>query len=562
MTVFYYLAGVALLGVLVMFHEYGHYLAARLLGVHVRVFSIGFGSRVVGFVYKGTDYRLSSVPLGGYVRMAGADPFAEGGSDDGEEPVPDEQSFIHKSVWARLIITLAGPAANLVLPVLVFTVLFRVGEPQELAEVGAVLVGLPAQESGIKPEDRLVEVNGVAVRTWVDVQDELDSKPIGDEVPVVVDRAGVKTPIVIDVRELRARGEVSARDLGFRIGSPDTSVVIDHPGSPAALAGLRTGDRLTVIGDQPVRSWNQVARLLGSASGPVEIRWTRDISEGPHDPLPIDAGATLVPNPGFAEPSAADDGVWRSFGLSTASVSVGGFADDSAAKAAGLPDNARLLQVDDRPIRSWTDVTVAVAASASGEGDSQTTRSLTLVYRSEGVVSTLTLVPPVVQDVDEIGRYRWRPLLGIQRAGSDVLPERVERAYPIGESAVRATLRTHEIAMGTIVRVGELLTFKAAFERSIGGPVEMIRQTRDAAKRGLFDWAGMLAILSIGVGVFNLLPIPVLDGGQAMLYIAEAVRGRPLPLILRERAQQAGIVFIMLLVLVVFALDIHRAVTG
>lgn len=556
MTVIYYAAGILLLGLLILFHEYGHYVAARLLGVHVRVFSIGFGERLIGFTRNGTDYRISTVPLGGYVRMAGSDPFADGGIDEGEPPVPDSQSFIHKPVWARLIITLAGPAANLILPVMVFTALFIAGEPQEVAKIGAVVDGLPAQEAGVLPEDQLVEVNGVPVRTWVDVYDVLDANPIGDEVAVVVARGGTNIPITLDVRSIRARGEVSARDLGFRIYAPDTSIVVDHPGSPAALAGLQTGDLITHVGEHEVRSWNEVSRHLDAASAPVQVRWSRGEGDAA-----VTAGATLAPNPGWSTPDEADAPEWVRFGLSSSGLSVGGFSDESAAKKAGLPEGARLLRIDDRPIRSWTDVTLGVAAAASGAGEEQVTRSLSLRYRHNGEVSTLTLTPPVVKDEDEIGRYRWRPLLGIQRAGADVLPERVERAYPPLESLVRATDRTYEIAAGTVVRVGELITLKASFDRSVGGPVEMLRQTRNAAERGLFEWAGMLAILSIGVGVFNLMPIPVLDGGQAMLYLAEAVRGRPLPLILRERAQQIGVVFIMLLILVVFVLDIRRAVS-
>ena len=140
---------------LITFHEFGHFIVAKALGVYVRVFSLGFGGRAFGVKWKGTDYRVSWVPFGGYVRMAGGDPFAEGGAEPEDElPVPHDEQFMAKAPWKRLLIVLAGPAFNLALPFALFTALGVLGEPQPRAEVGSVDTGSAAAKAGIEVGDR------------------------------------------------------------------------------------------------------------------------------------------------------------------------------------------------------------------------------------------------------------------------------------------------------------------------------------------------------------------------------------------------------------------------
>jgi regulator of sigma E protease len=138
----------------------------------------------------------------------------------------------------------------------------------------------------------------------------------------------------------------------------------------------------------------------------------------------------------------------------------------------------------------------------------------------------------------------------------------VPRPYPLPEAFLRASEETLTVGGFIVEQIGKLFTNEAAIGESLGGPVEMFRQTRAAAERGLFDWARTLGLFSISLGIINLLPVPVLDGGQLVIYGAEWIRGRPLPLVLRERAQQIGVILLVMLMLFVLFNDLRRAAFG
>jgi regulator of sigma E protease len=177
------LAGGLLLGVLVFVHELGHFLVAKACGVRVLVFSLGFGPRLFGFRRGDTDYRVSAIPLGGYVRMFG---------DDVGEEIPEEErhrSFLHKPTLQKSAIAFAGPAANFLLPVALFFALFVGQETTSGTLVGTVVPGEPAAEAGLLPGDRLVEVEGRAVTTFREVQKIVEARP-GLETRLVVERDG------------------------------------------------------------------------------------------------------------------------------------------------------------------------------------------------------------------------------------------------------------------------------------------------------------------------------------------------------------------------------------
>jgi regulator of sigma E protease len=555
------LAAVALIAALIAIHEFGHFIVAKACGVRVKVFSVGIGGRLVGFRWGDTDYRISWIPFGGYVRMAGADPFMEGGADD-DDPRADG-AFMAQPAWKRLLIVFAGPAMNLVLPFVVFTSLKMAGEPQPRADVGTVDAEGGAAAAGVLPEDRIVEVEGAPALTWSDVIEAFEASTDAT-IDLVVDREGARIPIAIPVEKGDYGAARDPYDFGLSSSAPDTTVLVDDPASPAGKAGLHTGDALTAIEGAPVRNWNEVRRLLlrakagGLAQVQVTVRRAEAASDAPAEPLTLRADPTWAPSL-----TPVDDDLWQGWGLASALVSVGQFAENgSSAKDAGVKEGDRLLAIDGRPIHVWRDVVLAVAASASGEGSAQTTRSMVVSVRRAGEVRDIQVKPQVVEDTDELGRYRWRPLLGIGSGGDTVLTPMVPRVYPFPEALGRASDEVVLVSGFILEQLGKLTTGEAAFDQSVGGPVEIFRQTRAAAERGVFDWARQLGLFSISLGIINLLPIPVLDGGQLVMYLAEWVRGRPLPLVLRERAQQAGVIFLVLLMLSVLVLDIHRAAVG
>ncbi len=156
-------AGVVMIGVLVIVHEAGHYVVARLFKVGTPVFSIGMGPRIFGFRFWDTDFRISLLPIGGYVRMSGADAFGE---EDAEGWANPEEDFMRKPVWQRLLIMLAGPAANLILPFLLFTGIYMLGMPMPDSVVGVVRPGSVAEQAGIRSGDEIVAVAGSEVSKW------------------------------------------------------------------------------------------------------------------------------------------------------------------------------------------------------------------------------------------------------------------------------------------------------------------------------------------------------------------------------------------------------------
>ncbi len=559
-------AAVALIATLVFIHELGHFLVAKACGVRVTIFSIGFGRRIFGFTHGGTDYRLSLLPFGGYVQMAGADPF--GYQDDTDDLDDPEASFQRRPIWQRLAVLAAGPAFNLILPIVVFTGLLMAGEPQPAAVVGTVDPGSPAEQAGLWSGDEVRSVAGQPVTTWRELGDRLAAAEEGP----------VRLEIVREGREQTLTMQVPARgsgvDLGLGHERVDTIAGVADPASPAGKGGVRTGDRVVAVNGVEVKDWTAIARALTAAGD--EVRLTVD-AEG------TERQVTLVADPSWVPPSPtlieAPEGRW---GLETASLyigSVGATVDDgsgdllsgcrpgvteppSPAMEAGLREGDRFLSLNGQPVRAWGDVLDSVRNTMEGTGEEATARPVALEVVRDGKILPLTLTPTVIRDTDPFGQYYYRPILGVVRLGSYVDGETTRVYYPFTAAARQAVAETWGLGTFIVGHIGKLLTGEAAVKKSLGGPVEMFRQAGNAAERGLFDWARLMGMLSISLGIVNLLPVPVLDGGQILFYALEGIRGRPLSLAIRERIQQVGLLFLVLLMLSVLVFDIQRIFEG
>ena len=555
MQILYVAAAAFLVGTLITIHEFGHFLVARFFGVTVKVFSIGFGKRLFGFQWRGTDYRVSSIPFGGYVRWVGADPYGDSGADD-DEWMDAKGSFIHKPAWQRLLILLAGPGTNLLLPVVVFTALMFAGEPQPRSDVGRVEHGSVAEQLGVRPGDRIVGVNGVRLTTWVDVLEAFDDDQ-ADPVEIVVDRAGSEVAFVLAKPDV----ELPLRpwDYGIDNNSPDPTVIVDDGQSPAGLAGFKSGDVIVSVDGIPVRTWIELSALLATSERAEVVVQRVDPA---NKEVPITTSIILTPLPTWAPAGVAvDEVLWQRFGLASATLGVGSISKDSAAAKAGIQHGDRLLRVGAHEVYSWVDVVRGVSDSTKGKHEGAGADPVEILVRRDGVVSSIWVTPDVVEDTDDFGRYRVRPLAGIGGGGAWVNGPMVPRPYPLWEAFPRAVDETVAIGGFILEQVGLLFTGGAAVSKSLGGPVEIFRQAKMAAERGLFDYARLMGQLSISLGVLNLLPIPVLDGGSIAMYTAEWIRGRRLPERVRERLQQVGLLFLVTLILFVAVFDIHRWVT-
>ncbi len=565
----YYLAAGALIAILVFIHEFGHFIVAKFFGIAVPVFSFGFGRRLFGVEIGGTDYRVSALPFGGYVQMAGADPFGYGEEDDDLLDDPS-QSFLRKPVYQRLLVMAAGPAFNLVLPVLVFALLYMAGEPSPAAEVGQVDQDSPAAEAGVLTGDLVVAVGDSPVRSWADFASALDEVGPGN-LPLTVRRGEQELSLAVSVDE----ASPSTYGLGFGLYRPDNTVGVDDPESPAGRAGLRTGDRIVSAGGVAVEDFADIEVALRNAGGSLQLEVADAAGEGTRS-------LTLRADAAWAHPAAeVSTGPGDAWGISSRWLFVGevsetlpdrgdgflgGLGEDgdnrTPAQIAGLQAGDRFVRIDGKAVTAWEDVLRLVRESMEGEGDRASARALEVQLVREGELLTKELTPKVIEDTDELGNYRFRPVLGVVRDGASSAGPEVRVYYGPVEAVQRGARETVLIAGFIVETLGKVLTLEAAVDKTIGGPIEMMRQGAEAARGGIFTWARLMGLLSISLGIVNLFPVPVLDGGQILFYAVEGLRGRPLSAAIRERAQQIGVLLLVMLMMAVVVFDLNRWITG
>jgi regulator of sigma E protease len=427
------IAGGLVLGVMVLLHEWGHFVAAKLCGVRVDVFSVGFGPRLWGVKRGDTDYRISAFPLGGYVRMAGDNPA--------EERTGEPYEFLSRPRWQRFIIAVAGPAANILMTFLIFWGLYLlVGRPVDnYFRRPAVVAAVPqtADTNGVRPGDRIVDVNGTATPTWDKVVSQLEKVKPGSTLLLTVLRDGATVKLIVPV----PNGQISADSL---VGYPSLPTVMDdiQPGFPADKAGLKPGDRVTAINGKPIVTWQQLPEVVRSSGGrPIHFVVQRDGKE----------------------------------------VSV-----DITPKQTMNPDG----QI------AWV-----IGAFRKTEES----------YEREGLVTSMREA-------------------GLQTAGETRL-------------------------IGGVVT--ELFRGRLSV-RDLAGPVGIVQMSGQAAKRGPMTLLQWMAYISLNLGLLNLLPIPILDGGHVLMLAIEGTLRRDLSVAAKERFVQVGLVFLLGIFAFVMYSDILR----
>ena len=360
MTYLFALVNIALL---IIVHEFGHLVVAKLCGVAVPVFSVGFGRRLVGIELGGTDYRLSSIPFGGYVRMAGGDPY--GYFEEDEEHIEPERGFLQRPLWQRIAILLAGPAANVVFAIAVICVVLMIGDDHPIAEVGLVRPDTPADQAGFEAGDEIEQVGGVEVETWNQPW-RLCASPGTTKVAVRRD-APLELSVRDDPAEAGSETAGPAPDFGLRNPRPVPLVGVDDPTSPAGAAGLETGWLVKKVNGAEVRDWvalNRALRALGDADAvdievgvpDLEARTWSDQT------LHLERGAWTAPQalgldeaaqwglyPAVLFVQQVSDTVSDSYGFLSACRPAAP-PRDSPARLAGVTSGDHLLAIDGRPL--------------------------------------------------------------------------------------------------------------------------------------------------------------------------------------------------------------------
>jgi regulator of sigma E protease len=443
MTIFYALI---LLGILIFVHELGHFLFAKLVNVKVLKFSLGFGPRVLGKKYGETEYLISAVPLGGYVKMLGEESGDEISAED------RARAYNAQPVGKRTLIVLSGPVFNILFAALVFALIAASGVPVPYPDIGKVAENSPAARAGLTAGDRVMAINGSAVKSWDEIESFMN-KNHGETLLFTIKRGEtVKELSVTPEKKSEKDMFGESRDV-WNIGIspllyPDVGEVTK--GSPAEKAGIQKGDRIVEIEGAALKTWQDMTAIIHENPGkPLKFR----IQRGDH-----------------------------------------------------------LTEVTITPEKS----TFAVSAG----------------------------------EKKEIG------LIGVRPLGNDF----IKRYGPV--EAIRfGVMRTWDVSVLTVVSIVKLIQRVIPAE-TIGGPILIFQMAGQQAAHGPLSFFTFMAIISINLGVLNLLPIPMLDGGHVLFLMIEAVRRKPVKEKVIMIAQRAGLAAIITLMVFAFYNDIMRLITG
>ena len=565
MSVLYFLL---LVGVLVLIHELGHFAAAKLLDVKVLRFSIGYGRPLVRVQLGETEYQIAAFPIGGYVRILGIESAAD--ERDGGAPPPSPapapaaapavpspdagRSFASRPLWQRLVIVFAGPAANLALPVLIYFLFFAGHTVLPAAVIGDVLEGGAAVRAGLEPGDRVLEIDGRAVRYWEEIEDAVRSSP-GQELRLRVSRDGKVFERYVTPLEETVRSRDGGKSVQGRIGithAPFVPIVgVLDARSPATRAGLRTGDLIISVDGHPVRNWSDVQRILGKLARRASLVYFRgtEVPGVPQIRL-LGAGfADLVPEIQVDEQLRR-----RSYtGLEHAEMFVAHVDPGSPADTAGLEPGDLIVALDDRPVPHWLELDQRLQAAPDR------TFKLTWQRAVSGKIETQSAELTQVwrKHLDDYNHTVSRLVFGARNDVDRGHGATVEIEGRFGYALSKAFERTGETISTMAGGFMQLLAGEAPGE-ALGGPLMMYRVASVSGNQGWDSFLLMLALISVNLGLINLLPIPMLDGGHLLVFAVEGARRRPLTARARERVQLAGLILVGVITILALRNDVMR----
>ena len=543
---------IILIGLLVFIHEAGHFFFAKLFKVKVHVFSLGFGPKLVGFQKGETLYKVSALPLGGYVKMLGEDPseiISE--ADRG-------RAFTDKPAWQRTLIIVGGPIMNIVFPLFLHFGAGLTMTDVMPAEVGFVLKDMPAWKAGLRPGDVIEAIDGKEVATFDDLVELVSPKP-GRKIDVTIKRDGktleivmvpksTEVPIVLDEKETVGRIGVAPEYLSALIGVSD-------PDSAASKAGLESFDYVTEVNGNPIKRFVDLERAVLKHAGEavlLKLRRFKPEGEPPFRPFEnqFEENATTVMlqvPAGIA--SLADIGIDPSTDY-VAHVTKGGVAE-----AIGLELGDKIVSVDGKEaglshaftaFNQKPDDTHMLAWMRNGK---RFEASLKQKFVPAGEAGDLG----IKRDTYDKGFWGW--------IGKTVPPDMIANPALVSSAFHHAVNETW--AGIRLIGIGFKLLFQGKVSmRSIGGPIMIGQLAGQAGQMGAQSFFWIMALISLNLGLLNLLPIPVLDGGQLLLIAVESATRRPISQAIKEKVMLVGVA--MILILMVFATwnDIARLVLG
>ncbi|MGB0679032.1 MAG: site-2 protease family protein [Polyangiales bacterium] len=531
--------------VLVFVHEFGHFAVAKFFDVQVLCFSIGLGPRLLRLRLRGTEYRLALFPIGGYVKMLGED------SGAALPPETQHRAFCRQALYKRMLIVLAGPLLNLAFAALLLFAMFLKDSALSAPIVGDIAPDGVAAGS-LKVGDRIVAVDGRATPTFRDVTRLVASNP-GRKLAFDVERDGrrmrvhLRPKLTAHEREL---GRVSwVGRVGIRPHHRSPVVGVADAKSPAALAGLQSFDEIVAVGTRPVRRLVDLERAFADKGrGLLALTYLRP--QPAAHALPglgqlelLEAHLAAVVREGGRGPALAQ------VGIDSAELYVRRVKPASPEARMGLRPGDRLLSVDAVPLASWPDFLERLRRAGQ--------QPLTLRWQRGAVQHAGKLRVRWRVGTDEHGAPFRRLELGMQAGVPRVLDPPAAVPHPLRYAAGRAVERSAEMVSLTVYSLLRMLQGRLSV-RALGGPITLFDAAGKTARDGLFHYLTLLAFLSVNLALLNLLPIPLLDGGQLTFLLIEGITRRRIHTSLRDYAAFAGLSFLILLTALAVKNDVER----
>lgn len=525
---------------LVLIHEYGHYIFARIFGVKAEIFSIGFGPKLWSKQIGETELRISAIPLGGYVKLLGED------RDSHMSEAELKRALHRQAAWKRFFIFFGGPLFNFLMAIALFMAILVIGEQHVASVVGRVVHHSTAEKAGFSSGDLILSVNGIPVRKFEEVAQIVSEHP-GRPIDFVVKHPGSTAPSDVKIVPQAQEG-YSVYGEQTHVGDVDgllptgrvPRVGVSDPNSAAAKAGLSTGDVILEVNGSPIKSWEEFEIQYAGFAPVAAIQ------------MKVKKGSGAVSEIGLVKPARSKKFPSLDWGLHSSELFVEKTLPGSPAEKAGVQTGDRLVAVEGREVHSFFELKDAVQQSGEKTG------KVSLKWERDGKINSVTITPTLTDGRDPVLNKTRQFTVGVMPMLLMAEPAMViERIWNPFTLFFKATERMVTFSWRNLVSVTKMFTGDVSVG-TLGGPILIGKLAGESLSRGLIAFLTTMAILSIGLGVLNILPVPVLDGGHLLLLGIEAIRGRPLTIRQMEIIQGVGLIFILALMGLVIRNDLAR----
>lgn len=546
---FYLVSFILLLGPLVFVHEFGHYLFAKLFNVRVDIFSMGFGPKIFKKKWGETEYCVSAIPLGGYVKLFGQDPTEVIDSKN------KHRSLNAQEAWKRFLIFIGGPLFNFLFAIFVFSVLLVVGEPHVAAVVDRVVPSSYAEKAGFRSGDVVTAIDKKVVTKFEEVNQIILDAP-GKELVFRVKRGA-------DVKELKATPKA---EPGFSIYGEAVDVGeiegltpfgrhpvlgVSSPNSDVAKAGIKTSDEIVTLNGKPVKNFESFEKEIAQInSNPTIKQFTLGIM--PHAFDYWEPENKPLPSKSASKEITLKNRPLKELGVFSSELFVYSVIAGSPAEKAGLKAGDRLISVDGDVLHSFSQLRGFVQRAGEQRG------KMELVLERAGKKISFEVIPNSNEVTGPSGQPAKQFVIGVYPLFVQSEPTMFfERIFNPFTLTVESWSRALDLSAKTLVSIKKLVTRQVSMG-TLGGPILIGKLAGDSMQRGVSSFLKVMALISISLAIFNILPVPILDGGHIFLLLVEVIRGKPITLRQSEVVQQIGLTFIVFLLVVVLLNDFSR----